>query len=403
MAVSQFYRRRILSSFLITVLWALLVPPASLAQSWQITVEVASVSGRVAIIGQGLGPAATRPLRKGDRPLPGDVIDTRLGGRAVLNFNNGSQVIIYPGSRVALKDLRGAGATRELLDIISGRIRCKIYHLGGRPNPNRVNSPVASIAVRGTDFLVKVKSSGETTVIVYEGLVEVSSRVNPQQRTLVEPGRSVIVRPGGDLVSLTTGAGSELNGLAKSPYDVEPPTTGVTQSYLNLVNRLMATSDRAAPAQFVAFSDPHFDSLENPAYATEFSRTEGRVYLWPSVNSPRRFAGERSLLPIASPHPHDMTMTSQATFFLPAGKNVFGGGAAVTHSNQEGVETAVYGEDTAGTAATKATTFDWALVAARRFGVDSRTSLGFKFESFTSKPSFDVTFNALGFGFGAAA
>ncbi|MGH9767611.1 MAG: FecR family protein [Blastocatellia bacterium] len=403
MAILQVYRRRILSRSLITILWALLVPSVSLAQSWQITVNVASVSGRVSIISQRQGGGAPLPLRKGDRPLPGDVIDTRLGGRAVLAFSDGSQVIIYPGSRVALKDLRSAGTTRELLDIISGRVRCKIYHFGGRPNPNRVNSPVASIAVRGTDFVVKVESSGETTVIVYEGLVEVSSRVNPQQRTLVEPGRSVIVRPGGDLVSLTTGAGSELNGLAKSPYDIGPPTTGVTQSYLNLVNLLMAPSGQPAPAQFVAFSDSHFDSLENPAYATEFSRAEGRVYLWPSVNSPRRFAGERAQAPIGSPHPLDMTMTSQATFFLPAGKNVFGGGAVMTRGNQEGVETAVYGEDTAGNAATKATTFDWALVAARRFGAESRASLGFKFESLTSKPSFDVAFNALGFGFGAAA
>ena len=70
---------------------------------------------------------------------------------------------------------------RELLEVLLGRVRVRINHFGGKPNPYRINSPTASIAVRGTEFSVAVNGAGDTEVLVYEGLVEVTSLSNPQQ------------------------------------------------------------------------------------------------------------------------------------------------------------------------------------------------------------------------------
>jgi len=75
---------------------------------------------------------------------------------------------------VLLQDYRNAGSLRELLRITLGRVRIRINHYGGRPNPYRVDSPTASIAVRGTHFTVTVAARGDTEVVVIDGLVEVA-------------------------------------------------------------------------------------------------------------------------------------------------------------------------------------------------------------------------------------
>src|ERR1700693_2050986 len=77
-----------------------------------------------------------------------------------------------------------------------GSVRVKINHFAGRPNPYRINSPTASIAVRGTDFSITVDSRGDTQVMVYEGAVEVTSLIDPAQSVVIEAGRGVLLVPG---------------------------------------------------------------------------------------------------------------------------------------------------------------------------------------------------------------
>src|SRR5262249_36180407 len=141
---------------------------------------------------------------------PGDEIDTRSGGRVTLELSDGSMLIVQPGSHVILQDYRDASSLRELLHITLGHVRIRINHLGGRPNPYRINSPTASIAVRGTEFSVAVDAVGATEIVVYEGLVEVSSLRNPSRPVLVRPGRGVIVRPNEDILFFTPGSDNEI-------------------------------------------------------------------------------------------------------------------------------------------------------------------------------------------------
>src|SRR6202022_3728351 len=142
----------------------------AVAQVTPVEARIANITGNVYLSNGAQGSSAL--AKRGDVLTPGEEIDTLAGGRATIELTDGSLVVVRPGSRIVLKDFRTAHSLRELFDILLGHVRVKINHFGGRPNPYRVNSPTASIAVRGTEFSVAVSASGDTKVVVYEGLVE---------------------------------------------------------------------------------------------------------------------------------------------------------------------------------------------------------------------------------------
>lgn len=115
----------------------------------------------------------------------GDTIITGRKGRLVLGLSDGSQAIIAPQTTVVIKDL--SQSPRTLFNIIRGKTRIHIEKLGGQPNPYRVNTPTAVIAVRGTIFDVIVKDA-ETEVYLHEGEVAVTNLNLPNQQTILTPG-----------------------------------------------------------------------------------------------------------------------------------------------------------------------------------------------------------------------
>src|SRR5262245_8106001 len=149
-------------------------------------------------------------LARGDSLNPGDEIDTRGGGRLVIELTDGSVVVVHANSRIVVSDYRTAPSLREMFRILVGRVRVKIAHYGGKPNPYRVNSPTASILVRGTEFDVAVEPSGDTTVVVYEGLVEVQSLSDPRQRALLSKGGGAQVKANEDIHLFTPSSGNKL-------------------------------------------------------------------------------------------------------------------------------------------------------------------------------------------------
>ncbi|MBO0723048.1 MAG: hypothetical protein J2P41_19645, partial [Blastocatellia bacterium] len=154
-----------------------------------------------------------------------------------------------------------------------------------------------------------VLQNGETTVYVQEGQVEVWPLNKPENKRLVTPGGSVIVRPGGDISLAIPGPGSELNGRIRFNSDIG-------DIYQTSVDSLVQSTD-LSPTLFSAFADPHFDSLENPAYASEFKSAEGRLSLLPSMSS-RNFQYWSSIPETDVPTaPSDYTLAPQITFFMP--------------------------------------------------------------------------------------
>jgi hypothetical protein len=146
-------------------------------------------------------------LARGDSLNPGDEIDTLGGGRVVIELTDGSVVVIHPNSRIVMSNYRAAASMREMFRILIGRVRVKVAHYGGKPNPYRVNSPTASILVRGTEFSVAVEPSGDTRVEVYDGLVEVQSLSDPSRRAFLSKGQGAVVKPNEDIRFFTPGSG----------------------------------------------------------------------------------------------------------------------------------------------------------------------------------------------------
>jgi FecR protein len=342
---------------------------------------------------------------------PGNEIITEDNGRVEISLTDGSQVIVLPSSHVRLNEFRYVNSARELLDILVGRVHVTIRHPGNTPNPYRLSSPAASIAVRGTDFIVDVSASGETSVIVYEGLVEVSSLINPENKRLVSPGDRVIVRPGGDISMSFPGPGGELNGKSRGWKDVG-------QIYQQSVNSLVQNSTDISPTVFSAFSDPHLDSLENPAYAAEFNIAQGRISVMPSVRPTDSLVWKQVLLPVESEYQtgepsayFDYYLAPQLTFFtpLPGTRLSIGGGISAVRSNLSDLqrfESSYITYDMHGLPETGVEVFysdtqfhiarlnlsNLSMVAAYSLGADRKTSIGIGIDHMSGKGSlqFDI-------------
>ena len=255
--------------------------------------RVASVTGPASLLSGNSATAVT--LTPGYELGPGDRVDTHPGGRVVVELTDGSMIVVQPDSTIVIKDFRAASSLRELFDIMLGSVRVKINHLGGRPNPYRINSPTASIAVRGTDFSVTVNQRGDTQVLVYEGVVVVTSLADPTQSVVLEAGRGMLLVPGQGFELFNVPSAREIaeqrgpnqagteNHNSMSDRDIDSPRN-IASVYEQYVSGLSEVGQVPFLLRYNAFPEAHLDSLENPAYATGFKSAEGRVVFLPSLN-----------------------------------------------------------------------------------------------------------------------
>jgi hypothetical protein len=380
--------------------------PSARAQVTPVEARIASVSGTALLSSAAQAPTAAK---QGDVLFPGEEIDTRGGGNLTIELTDGSLVVVRPGSRVLLKDFRAANTLRELFEVLLGRVRVKINHFGGKPNPYRINSPTASIAVRGTEFSVAVNGVGDTEVIVYAGLVEVTSLSNPQNKVLVHPGQGVIVRPNQDIRFFALNPAGDVGGLggdqnpedsthqqsAGTPGDPEGSANANSPRnsagiYDRFVENLVDARQGPLFLRFTAYPDSFLDALENPAYATEFSAPEGRVFLLPSFRGSQGVGVDQSSLSSSPGKSVDYSMSPQGSFFTPLSdhRTAIGGGVAAFRSGVQSfilddpssLSGSLFPSGTTGTrASSNSTTSSFlsvALAVAHAFGEEKRTSLG---------------------------
>jgi hypothetical protein len=335
---------------LILVLAVASIAQPARAQVTQVEARVASVNGAVLLSIGGQAPAAAQ---RGDVLSPGEEIDTRGGGHLTIELSDGSLVMVRPGSQVLLKDFRQANTLRELFQVMLGRIRVRINHFSGKPNPYRINSPTASIAVRGTEFSVAVNGVGDTEVIVYEGLVEVTSLSNPQNKVLVHPGQGVIVRPNQAIQFFASSPGGEVGGLGggQNPEDRSHEQGADTSSdpkdsanadsprnsagiYDRFVEDVVEARQGPLFLRFTAYPDSLLDGLENPAYATEFSSPEGRAFLLPAFRGSQGVGATQSAFLSSPGQSVDYSLSPQVAFFtpLPDKRTAIGGSVAALRS-----------------------------------------------------------------------
>jgi len=115
---------------------------------------------------------------------------------------------------------KNAWNVRDLIDLLVGRIRVHIEHLGTVPNPNRILTPTAVISVRGTTFDVSVDDADETTTVeVDEGLVEVRHALLPSVSKMLGPGQTIKVYKNEPLVARGLDRGTVAHYVLKALSD----------------------------------------------------------------------------------------------------------------------------------------------------------------------------------------
>jgi len=372
-----------------------------------VVARAASVTGRV-LLSSGNGASAVALVAGYELGL-GDRVDTRGGGRLVIELTDGSLVVVQPESVIVIKDFRAAVSLRELFEIMLGSARVKINHFAGRPNPYRINSPTASIAVRGTDFSITVDSRGATQVMVYEGSVEVTSLIDPTQSVVVEAGRGVLLVPGQGFQLFNVLSGHEVgeqnqatgrndHGSSASgaesrigQTDLDSPRN-IASIYEQYIAGLSEIGQVPFLLRYNAFPEAHLDSLENPAYATGFEAAEGRLVFLPSLNGSGG-TDENPTPPGLSPvSPLNYSAGSQFSMFVPLANSFVIGGSVTGSKVGSGVQGApsdlglssILGQtvpernlQTSGSSAGEF--FSGSFLAARRFGAS--TSFGIEIEN----------------------
>jgi hypothetical protein len=137
--------------------------------------KVVTQSGQVSV----LKDSQPWALSVGDTVQAKDLILTGPDGHAVFQVSDGSTFEVFPNARVVFR--KNPPNWRDFVDVLVGRVRVHIEHLGNVPNPNRVITPTAVISVRGTTFDVSVDDDDETTLVeVEEGTVEVQHALLPR-------------------------------------------------------------------------------------------------------------------------------------------------------------------------------------------------------------------------------
>ncbi len=219
--------------------------------------EVLEVRGQVERIRTIQGVSTNTGLYPGSVVSAGDRLRSAAGGSAVLGLVDGSSIELLPETELEILDFKGG--IRELFKIWLGRVRIKIRKLVGAPNPYQMQSPIATIGVRGTEFEIRVQKNSVTTVRVFEGLVSVRTTQVKAQEVFVGPGHEVTI------------------------YPLRPPDPPVTFEQVVAENFSRESSvEHPLLDRFSAFPDPHLDLVENPAYASMIVRPSGRLYLFPA-------------------------------------------------------------------------------------------------------------------------
>ena len=108
---------------------------------------------------------------KGSLPLyEGDTVKTGTGSQGLLEFSNGIQVALNEDTQfVILSRWEESKGFTRILRLSAGEVWVKTM---GGPKPLEIETPVATAAVKQTEFDIKVQPDGQTTLTVVEGIVE---------------------------------------------------------------------------------------------------------------------------------------------------------------------------------------------------------------------------------------
>jgi hypothetical protein len=126
-------------------------------------------------------------LAKGDTAQPGDIVRTGWFGQTILSVpERNARFEVYANTSVRLAE----GEPGVLMLLEHGRIKAFFEKLlDGDQRERRIAVPGALLAVRGTRYGVEVDRQGKSTLVVFEGVVEVIGKSPGSEPILVRSGQ----------------------------------------------------------------------------------------------------------------------------------------------------------------------------------------------------------------------
>ena len=195
------------SMALLTLGLVLLLPPVLHAQSASFNpfadraAQLKEASGSISFLKDG-NPWA---LNIGDFVQVRQTIITGADGYGKFQVTDGSTFEVFPNSRLVFRV--NPSSTKDLLDLYLGKVKVHIEKMmGGKPNPNTVNTPTAIISVRGTTFSVEA-GDDTTQVSVEEGVVDVIHAIYRSSPKTLYGGDSITVYKNQDLAKASIDKG----------------------------------------------------------------------------------------------------------------------------------------------------------------------------------------------------
>lgn len=131
--------------------------------------------------------SAWRDLEVGTDLMPGDMVQTGLGGEATL-LENGGKIFIQENSRFTVSEKYEREEKRSAFMLFLGRLRFKLGKGGGREP--EIQTQTVNLTIRGTEFEVGSGYDGSTIVLLREGSVAVRGK---KQELVLEEGEGTEV------------------------------------------------------------------------------------------------------------------------------------------------------------------------------------------------------------------
>lgn len=197
-------------------LWGLAAVPAVPAVAAEAAGQVEFVSGEVAV--EGAGPS--HALVAGANVAVGDTLRTGPDGEAHLTMEDGAYLAVRPNTvfRIDAYSSRGDADDEASFSLLRGAIRSVTGWIGKlHPGGYRINTPMATIGIRGTDheplYIPPGEARGDETPGVYD-------RVNEGVALLTNEAGTVDV-PAGKSAEIPHGAARAPRLLDRPPAFLE--------------------------------------------------------------------------------------------------------------------------------------------------------------------------------------
>jgi hypothetical protein len=123
----------------------------------------------------------TRPLKRRSKIMSGDIIKTDIGSSVQIRFIDKALMTIKANSEMNITEYQLAkpnigGKEKALMTLVKGGFRTISGQIGkGDKSAYKVDTPAASIGIRGTNYEVQQEPNGDFVMAVYSGGIHVTN------------------------------------------------------------------------------------------------------------------------------------------------------------------------------------------------------------------------------------